>query len=284
MAVLLAAFAHPTSRRVSFPSSRVPIPLPARTPTGLLWPTIATGVAFALLMVLGSWQLERKAWKEGLIAQISARAHAVPLSLDDAIDQSARGRNLEYARVSVSGRFHPDKTLYLFAPEAGETGWHAYVPLETASGRLVLVNRGWISQARRNEPSPPSNAPQSEVHLVGLLRHPGSAGTFTPPNDVSRNIWHWRDVAAMARAAFPAEASRVLLFTIDREADPAGRAEPGAPRGGVTRVVLPNRHLEYALTWYGLGFTLLGVYATFSWSRWRSRRRSSTTSPSRGGL
>ena len=52
-----------------------------------------------------------------------------------------------------------------------------------------------------------------------------------------------------------------------------GRSPPGGlPRGGVTRLDLPNRHLEYALTWYGLALTLIGVYGAFAASRLRLAR------------
>ena len=63
-----------------------------------------------------------------------------------------------------------------------------------------------------------------------------------------------------------------MPFTIDADARP----EPpgGLPRGGVTRLDLPNRHLEYALTWYGLALTLIGVYAAFAASRLRIRAAS----------
>lgn len=248
---------------------------------GLLWPTVAAAAALALLLSLGTWQLQRKAWKDGLIAQISARVRVEPIPLEATAAHVAQGRNLEYTRVFVRGRLHHDKTLYLFAPEAGEIGWHAYAPLETADGLMVLVNRGYVSNARRNAAIPPSSqaAEGVEVEIVGLLRHPGVKGTFTPANDVSRNIWHWRDLSAMAQAAFPTAPRAVFPLSIDREAAPTGSAEPDAPRGGVTRVRLPNRHLEYAVTWYGLGAALLGVYVTFAWSRWRSTLRSSTTGP-----
>jgi surfeit locus 1 family protein len=64
------------------------------------------------------------------------------------------------------------------------------------------------------------------------------------------------------------QTATALPFAIDADARP----EPpgGLPRGGVTRLELPNRHLEYALTWYGLAATLAGVYLAFAVSRLRS--------------
>ena len=41
----------------------------------LLLPTMAALAGLAVLIGLGTWQMERKRWKEGLIAQIAARAH-----------------------------------------------------------------------------------------------------------------------------------------------------------------------------------------------------------------
>jgi cytochrome oxidase assembly protein ShyY1 len=50
----------------------------------------------------------------------------------------------------------------------------------------------------------------------------------------------------------------------------------GWPRGGVTRIDLPNRHLEYALTWFALAGTLLAVFVAFAASRLRSLQTGSS--------
>ncbi|MCK9910167.1 hypothetical protein MXD81_13565, partial [Microbacteriaceae bacterium K1510] len=90
---------------------------------------------------------------------------------------------------------------------------------------------------------------------------------FIPANDAGRNIWYWRDIDAMASVAAGPDAARVRRFIVDAEAEPA---PPGGwPRGGVTRLTLPNRHLEYALTWYGLAAALVAVFIAFAVTRWR---------------
>jgi surfeit locus 1 family protein len=60
-----------------------------------------------------------------------------------------------------------------------------------------------------------------------------------------------------------------LVIDADGQPEPPG----GLPKGGVTRLQLPNRHLEYAVTWYGLALTLIGVYLAFAISRWRAAGR-----------
>ena len=174
--------------------------MPDRSTSGLFWPTLMTGVSLVILCGLGTWQLERKAWKEQLIAKISARVGAEPITLDAAQARIGLGEELEYARVRASGRFHHDQTLYLFAPEAGETGWHVYVPLEMASGSFVFVNRGFVSDSQRKAATKAASPLDGQVEVIGLLRLPGVQATFTPANDAARNIWYWRDLGAMAQS------------------------------------------------------------------------------------
>ena len=103
------------------------------------------------------------------------------------------------------------------------------------------------------------------VRITGLIREVPAPGMFTPANDAARNLWYWPDIAAMTDSAFrdaPGATMTALPFWIDADAQP----EPpgGLPKGGVTRLDLPNRHLEYAITWYGLALTLIGVYLAFA--------------------
>jgi surfeit locus 1 family protein len=72
----------------------------------------------------------------------------------------------------------------------------------------------------------------------------------------------------MIKAALGADAGKAVRYTLDAEATPANPG--GWPQGGVTRLALPNRHLEYALTWYGLALTLVGVLVAFLIGRWRA--------------
>jgi surfeit locus 1 family protein len=234
----------------------------------------------ALVLVgLGTWQLERKAWKEGLIARIAERSKADPIVLDAAATLHRSGSPLEYARVRARGRFLNDKARLLYAPSPSGPGFHVYTPLETPSGSILFVNRGFVPEAELATLKAAAGERSAPVDVIGLFRQPGRKGLFDPANDPQRNLWYWRDLEAMARSAFPDARREVLPFFLDAEAAQAGPA-PGAaayPRGGVTRLDLPNRHLEYALTWYGLALSLTGVYLAFL----RSRRRPEPTLLSR---
>jgi surfeit locus 1 family protein len=241
----------------------------------LVWPTLAALAGLAVLIGLGGWQMQRKAWKDGLIAKIAARVHADPVPLPTGATQD-RPEDLEYLHVSARGRFRHDRERYLYAPAKGGPGWHVYTPLELSPRRVVWVNRGWVPDARKAPGTRPQGQVPGEVEVRGLIRMQMRPGRFTPQNEPAHNIWFWPDIAAMTASAFPDAPQKPpggsqgpvplpLVLEADAQPEPPG----GLPRGGVTALELPNRHLEYALTWYGLAATLAGVYLAFFVSRLR---------------
>jgi surfeit locus 1 family protein len=240
---------------------------------GLLGSAIATAIAFAMLMALGTWQMQRKAWKEGLLAQIAERTHAPPVPLADVLSNMTATFETpydpEYTRVSVSGRFHYDKEQFLWAPDpdAGP-GYYVYTPLEYAPNTVVWVNRGFVPIEKKAPDTRAAGQVAGDVTVTGLVRRPiVDKGTFTPDNEPQHQMYYWRSLGEMHAAAFGNSAVAKAPLFIDADAEPANPG--GLPKGGVTLVDLPNRHLEYAITWYGLGGTLLAVYAAFVAGRLR---------------
>lgn len=227
----------------------------------LLWPSVATLFGLAVLVGLGTWQLQRKAWKEDIVAKIAARVQAPPVAFSGLQARISERADLEYTHVAVTGRFHHDKERYLYAPASSGLAWQVLTPLEWRPGQIVWINRGRVPDARRQPAARAEGQVAGQVTITGLLRRP-HAGAFTPANDVARNIWHVADIAQLTRSAFPEQMAAAPLVV---EAD--GPAPGGLPAGGVTRLAIPNRHLEYALTWYGLALTLVGVFAAFARSR-----------------
>jgi surfeit locus 1 family protein len=231
---------------------------------GLTVPGLFALVALAILLSLGSWQLQRKAWKQGLMAQISARATAAPIPLTEALRRAGQADDVEYLRVRVVGKYWHDREVHLHAIEGSTAGWHVLTPLETADGTVVFINRGFVPNALKSPSSRAGGLVAGEAEFNGLVRrYPNSKALFTPENAPMRSEWYWLDRAAMQTAARIDSGKRTAPFIVDMERVTV--AVP--PAGGATRLTLPNRHFEYALTWFGLAATLVGVYAAFAWAR-----------------
>jgi surfeit locus 1 family protein len=230
-----------------------------------------TLVALAILLGLGFWQLERKAWKENLLATIAARTSEEPVDLLNAY--SATHENdlgFEYMRAKARGRFLNDKERYFYAPDPSlGPGYHVYTPLEISGTKaIVFVNRGFVPEALKDPAKRPDGQFDGDVEVVGLMRGPGQKNTFTPDNDVKANLWFWRDYAGLFASAFAGTDRTPIAVFLDAE----DAAPGGWPKGHATLVDLPNRHLEYALTWFGLAATLIAVFAAFAWTRLRGAR------------
>jgi surfeit locus 1 family protein len=238
---------------------------------GLIGFTALALAALAVLMGLGVWQLERLQWKEGLIAEIEARSTGAPITLAEALAIARQGRDPNYYRVRVEGRFRHDKERYLFAQSLadGTPGWHVITPLETTGGDMVLVDRGFVPDVLKEASSRASSQVEGVVTVTGIVRSPEIQGSFVPDNEREANRWFWRDLGAMARSMFPEGTVEMAPFFLDAEkSDVPG----GWPEGGQTRLELPNNHLQYAITWFLLALCLLVIYAVYVRGLYRRRR------------
>jgi surfeit locus 1 family protein len=238
---------------------------------GLLGFTALALAALAVLIGLGVWQLERLQWKEGLIAEIEARSTGAPITIAEALAIARQGRDPDYYRVRVEGRFHHDKERYLFAQSLadGTPGWHVITPLETTGGDMVLVDRGFVPDVLKEASSRASGLVEGVVTVTGIVRSPEIQGSFVPDNEREANRWFWRDLGAMARSMFPEGTVEMAPFFLDAEkSDVPG----GWPEGGQTRLELPNNHLQYAITWFLLALCLLVIYAVYVRGLYRRRR------------
>lgn len=236
---------------------------------GLVGLTIAALAALAVLIGLGVWQLDRLKWKEGLIAQIEARATAAPIALEDAEALAAKGRDPSYLRVRVEGRFHHGRERTLYATADGQPGWHVITPLETPGGKMVLIGRGFVPDALKDPSSRKLGQIEQVVEVTGLVRNPEQQGLFTPDNEPAANRWFWRDLQGMSVSMFPSSAVEIAPFFVEAE---KSEVPGGWPEGGQTRLVIVNNHLQYALTWFGLAACLLGVYVAYVWGQFRRSR------------
>lgn len=238
------------------------------------WITLTIGaIVFAMLIALGTWQVERLYWKEGLLAEIEARTHAAPASLTEVEKVWADQRDVDYRTVAVSGRLLNERERHFFATYDGYSGYYIYTPLLLEDGRAVFINRGFVPFDKKNSVTRPEGQVEGQVTINGLARNPLNTrpSSIVPDNDLATNTYYWKDLATMAGQS-GIEPDKLVPFFIDADKAP----NPGGlPIGGVTIIDLPNNHLQYAVTWYGLAATLVAIMGV-----WLRRRYKF---PNRGG-
>lgn len=220
-------------------------------------------VTEAVLVLLGIWQLERRAWKLALIADVDRRIYATAQAAPGPEKWPARGSLAPYSHVWIHGVYRAiQPTLVQAVTEKGPGFW-VLAPMTADSGFVVLVNRGFVPLDAREQVRKPATG---QVKVTGLLRESEPGGAFLHHNAPAANRWYSRDVGAIATTY---GLSRVAPYFIDADAT-AGYT--GWPAGGMTVVHFRNAHLSYALTWFSLAAMLAG------WGLWAARRPRSTRS------
>ena len=241
-------------------------PIEHATPRRFPWAALILGiVGIAILVSLGTWQVERLAWKEGLLATIDHRIHSAPRPLAGIERQFAETGDVEYGPVEAEGAFDHAGERHFLATYEGQSGFFVYTPLKLADGRFVLVNRGFVPYDRKDPATRAQGQIAGPVTITGLARNPlaDKPSSMVPDNDPAKNIFYWKDRDAMGRSA-GLDPALLVPFFIDANSVP----NPGGlPVGGVTIVDLPNNHLQYAVTWYGLAAALAGVLGVWLWRR-----------------
>jgi surfeit locus 1 family protein len=233
----------------------------------LLIPGVIALGGLVVLLGLGTWQLERKAWKEDLMATLATRLQSEPVELPPPEEwpQLAPG-TAEFTRVRLNVTFlkSGDALVYTggssLRDDVKGVGYFVFSPARLANGRSIVVNRGFASD--RSYPQA-EGAQESAQEIVGALRWPEASSMFVSDRDSAGATWFVRDHLAMARAKAWGE---VAPFYIEQEAPvPPG----GVPHPAKLNVRLRNDHLQYAITWYSLAGVLVVIFVI--WVR-RQRR------------
>lgn len=217
----------------------------------MILPLLFGLIGAGILIGLGVWQVQRLAWKQAVLAEIEARIHDAAVALPVAPDPVAD----RFLPVTVSGQFTGEHLDVLVSRKQIGAGVRVIEVFQTADGRRVLVDRGFVPQDARDAPRPSGPAT-----VVGNLHWPQEQDSFTPAPDSRTGLWFARDVDAMS-VALKSEP----LFIVAREATGEGIEAMPVDTSGI-----PNDHLTYAITWFSLAAVWLGMTA---YLLWRIRQR-----------
>ncbi len=205
-------------------------------------------VGTAILLGLGTWQVQRLSWKQDVIALIETRLGEEVAGLPATPTEADH----EYLGVHLQGTVEPGE-LHVLGSHNG-VAYRVISPLLLADGRRILLDRGFVTETGKT-----AERPTGPVDVEGNLRWPDETDSFTPDPNLARNIWFARDVGQMAEA-LGTEPVLVVARTLT-----LGGTDP-AP----VTVQIRNNHLEYAITWFGMAavWSMMTVYLL-----WRIKRR-----------
>jgi len=195
----------------------------------LIFGVTGTGI----LLALGTWQIQRLAWKQGVLADIETRIADAPVDLPANPDPD-RDR---YLPVQTSGNIGTDELHVLVSVKRVGAGYRIIAPFITTDGRTILLDRGFVPDTDKA-----AERATGATEVIGNLHWPEEVDSFTPEPDQSNNIWFARDVPKMAAAL----GTEPVLLIAKSKTDPNVAPLPVDTAG------IPNDHLQYAITWFSL--------------------------------
>ena len=223
-----------------------------RLPTPVLLALLT--LAVALLFGLGTWQVQRHQWKQGVVAERSARLAATPLEAP-AVLQNALSE-VVWRRVHLKGTWdHAHSMVLANKGRSGVKGEELVTPLIPAGGGdAILVNRGWYPAAERDRVRAALDA-EGVADIEGLA--------FDASGRTARKTVQgtWTDLAPASMAAstgVPLREWAVLQGTAHDQGTLPASGGP-LPARGYRPFENTTPHLQYAFTWYGIGIVLVGV-------------------------
>lgn len=241
-------------------------------PRGML---ITVVIAFVLLNGLGVWQLYRLRWKEGLIADLARTEAMAPVPVEELLSPNSASefgkrdcasrtvarkacvaserQNRDWRSVTLpSCTITPDRVVNMHSEMDGTPGYRVLTSCPLDSGPNLLIDLGF-SVNKVTLPAATAIAP------VGRLRPADKTGTFTPVNIPASGEWYSRSAVDLGKVWHQPLRGDYFLV-LDVAASKLG--VPGIQQGPVT-APLPNRHFEYALTWFGLAWVMIGIFVAF---------------------
>jgi cytochrome oxidase assembly protein ShyY1 len=210
-------------------------------------------------LLLGRWQWHRLEDKKAGNAIIRTNQKAGPSPVGQVLRRGVNPPSTSlYATVSATGTYDPSKTVIVrYQTRDGNAGADAVVPLVTASGVALLVDRGWFATTNQGltdatqVPAPPSG----KVTVTGWVRQDAGDRSAEVVNASTRSISSARIGPAIG---IPLYGGFVQLLT---ETPPAKTPLAGAEPPDLSN----GPHFFYALQWWFFGILGLFGYGYLAW-------------------
>ena len=227
---------------------------------------LVVGVLCYATWWLGEWQFHRLADRKDSNAIIRANEDRAPAPVADVLSPGAAVADEdEWRLVTATGSYDTGNTVIVrYRTRDGQSGVDAVVPLVTADGTALLVDRGWM--AADNQGTGPTDLPEppsGEVTVVGWVRADATGDSTAVDDHSTRAISSEEIGAAVHRTVY---GGFVEL-----------KSEDGEPADGLEPVELPELdngpHFFYGLQWWFFGVLAVVGFLYLAWDEWRSRGR-----------
>ncbi len=209
------------------------------------------------LCSLGLWQLSRADDKRVRFAAFEARSAAVPVDIAT-LTGSTPLAEMQWRRARVSGHYLTRHLVLDNRVQAGSTGYEVLSAFASTSGRVVLVDRGWIPLGKDRNAIPDTLAPADMLMLEGVLGDAPIGGLMLGDAAQSAELLA-PDVYRVQQISIPAAESLLgvklwpAILYLDAQAGGALKVAWPVPGDGA------SKHTAYAVQWFAMAAVLAAI-------------------------
>jgi len=223
-----------------------------------------------LAWLLGQWQFHRLEERRERNETVSRNIEAPPVPVADLLAPGrAVAAEAQWRRVTATGTYATDDTVIVrYRTRGGRSGVEVVVPLVTAAGPALLVDRGWLATDNRGTaPDDVPLPPAGEVTVTGWVRADGTGDATRVSDQSTRAISSEAIGAALDREVYGGFVELVV--------------EQPAPSEPLAPAELPELddgpHFFYGLQWWFFGLLALVGFGWLAMDEWRGGRRPGTS-------
>ncbi len=221
-----------------------------------LVPTLAACTLFVLFVLLGFWQLERAEIKQAMFETYEMKRAMPALDLNSVAIKTAPVEELFWREAILRGKFLSSTEFLLDNRiENGVAGYHVFTPfLLPGDDMPVMVNRGWVASDGYRHVLPEINTPLETLILQGTIYPPPSQNTTATAEEFENGVTRIQSVNLETMARVSGYSPAPFLI----------RLAPDSPGGYLRNWIEPGagseRHIGYAVQWFGLAFVLTIIF------------------------
>ncbi|MGD9843310.1 MAG: SURF1 family protein [Steroidobacteraceae bacterium] len=228
-------------------------------------PSLVTIALLPGLISLGFWQLRRADEKRELMTQAEqGRQQTVELNTATA------GQLQRYQQVHVYGHYDSAHQILLdnMPSSNGQPGYRVLTPLLLNDQTVVMVARGWVSLGRKRKQLPQLSVTEQLRDVSGMLDELPQPGVRAGDAGIQATVWpqvlNYPTSTELQQLYGASLLPRVVLLDADQ-------ADGFERRWQIDVGFTPERHVGYAVQWFGLALTLLIIYVVVNLKRVESK-------------
>eukprot|EP01084_Bolivina_argentea_P160875 280108_1 len=235
---------------------------------------IVWGFVGGISFMCAKYQLNEKKYKQEYVEMIDNRISSKPMDCPGELTKEQIDKEYEYKRVSVKGyidhrntfilgpRKPPDSTPFYKILNPNSWGSYIYSALETATGHIIIINRGWVPKNMVKQYHVIEDPKINYREYEGVISSPKNPGLFDIDSDksiINSTTWQFRDYKLL-KAKKVVQKHFVVVDILEPKQE-YGEYPHRLTKSDICGMIHtpPQQHLTYAMTFVTTGVICCGV-------------------------